>query len=346
MSKKSRTLKRARAQLARETGEQPDLPVTKARGPADLVSGIPYVLGFEPSESLVVMSLVGPRRRFGPLIRVDLVDESLIPLLIGQVMRLVVGHGWQSVVAIAYSEERSSVDDIMRPLTARLESADVMVFESLGVSAGRWWSYTCANPSCCPTQGTPFDASSSPVVTAMVASGMGKLASRDDLRAVVAPESDERRRSVAAACRLLEDTLTPAPDLSGSSPVMRRIVTDALDRDELDLATIAELLTMVQDLGHRDAAWMMMTRPDAADHFELWRQVMRVAPDDLLPPAGTLCAFAAWLSGHGVLAAHACERVAEVATEYSMLGLVQQALEMGVDPAIWARVEAARQESM
>jgi hypothetical protein len=339
MSKKSRTIKRARVQLTQQG-------VTKARGPGDLVSAIPYLLGFEPSESLVVTSLVGARRRFGPTIRVDLVDESLIPLLIGQVLRLVVGHGWESVVAVAYSDRRRSIDDIMRPLTARLQSADVMVFESLGVSAGRWWSYTCTNPNCCPAEGTPFDASSSAVVTAMVASGMGKLASRDDLRAVVAPESDARRRSVAAACRLLEDTLTPAPDLSGNSPAMRRTVTEALGRDELDLATISELLTMVQDLGHRDAAWMMMTRSVATDHFDLWRQVMCAAPDDLMPPAGALCAFAAWLSGHGVLAAHACERVAEVAPEYSMLGLVQQALATCVDPATWTQVEALRVESM
>ena len=45
--------------------------------PADLAAAIPYLLGFPPEESLVVISLRGPRKRIGLTMRWDLPDESL-----------------------------------------------------------------------------------------------------------------------------------------------------------------------------------------------------------------------------------------------------------------------------
>ncbi len=70
MSRKSRTLKKARRGDARTS-----LPVSKMRGPGDVAVMIPYLLGFQPLESLVLVALEGARKRFGPVLRVDLVDD-------------------------------------------------------------------------------------------------------------------------------------------------------------------------------------------------------------------------------------------------------------------------------
>jgi hypothetical protein len=78
-----------------------------------------------------------------------------------------------------------------------------------------------------------------------------------------------------------------------------------------------------------------MTRADAELHFQLWRQVMTAADDDLLAPAGSLCAFAAWLAGRGAVAATAVDRVAEVAPDYPMLLLIRDAIESGLSPDAW-----------
>jgi hypothetical protein len=61
---------------------------------------------------------------------------------------------------------------------------------------------------------------------------------------------------------------------------------------------------------------------------------MTLADDDL-PPAGSLCAFAAWLAGRGALAATAVDRVSEVAADYPMLGLIRDALESCMSPDVW-----------
>ena len=44
----------------------------KLRSPADIIDAIPYLVGFEPHDSLVVLSLRGPRSRLGLTARVDL----------------------------------------------------------------------------------------------------------------------------------------------------------------------------------------------------------------------------------------------------------------------------------
>jgi hypothetical protein len=99
---------------------------------------------------------------------------------------------------------------------------------------------------------------------------------------------------------------------------------------------VADLMLAVQDIRSRDQVWSAMTRADAPDHFELWRQAMQCAPDELMAPVGGLAAFAAWLSGRGVLASHAAERVLAVQPNYSMAQLILGLCEQSVNPSVWS----------
>jgi len=67
---------------------------------------------------------------------------------------------------------------------------------------------------------------------------------------------------------------------------------------------------------------------------------MRCVPDDLLAPAGSLTAFAAWLQGSGVLSSHACDRVLAVYPRYSMAQLIAEVLQSGVNPCRWDEIGA------
>lgn len=96
------------------------------------------------------------------------------------------------------------------------------------------------------------------------------------------------------------------------------------------------LVLAVQDVGIRDRAWSAMTRANAPDHLALWRHVMQCSPEPLMAPVGALAAFAAWLSGRGVLASHAAERVLVVHPDYSMARLVLGLCERSVNPSVWS----------
>lgn len=73
--------------------QTPDEPIVTMRSPADLIDALPYLMGYHPSDSIVVVALHGPRRRLGGRLRVDLPPEpedwpALAPQLAEQ---LVVG---------------------------------------------------------------------------------------------------------------------------------------------------------------------------------------------------------------------------------------------------------------
>ncbi len=323
MSKNSRILKKARAELRSGTR-----PVAQAKGPADVLAMIPYLVGFPPFESIVVLALEGPRKRFGPCIRMDLVDADDAATQADYLASVVAHHQFGPVIIVAYSEDSDKAAAVVEPLQSRLAGAGVSIVELMRADGRRWWSYQCGNGLCCDPRGNFYDADSSSMAATAVLAGMSKAASRDDLRACFEPGDESLRAQVAQTCAALEPRRQP-PDLD-------RLLDAALNtRGPLTVEQLAVLATAVQPIPARDVAWSVMNRENAAEHLQLWAQVTRVAPDRLLPAVGSLAGFAAWLSGSGVLASHAAERVERVDPTYSMNRLLIRCLEMTVNPQEW-----------
>lgn len=314
----------------------PSVPVSRLSSPGDVVSMIPYVLGFVPTDSVVLVALEGPRSRFGPVVRIDLpVERRSIPAHVDQLTAFTARQGVDAVLVVAYAAEARSADRTVRSLLAGLRAQGVRVHEALRADGSRWFSYTCRK-NCCPTIGTPYDPETSrPAVEAVVA-GLTRVDSRDRLREQFEPALGGLRDQVAAACRRLAST---QPDLAVATGAELKGLLDAAVEPGADVATrIATLLLAVRDERACTAAMTMMTRPDARLHFEAWREVMRLAPDDQLAAPGSLCAFAAWLDGHGVLAWHALDRIGAVGVKPPLAVLVEGLLERVVPPWVWDEV--------
>ncbi len=330
MSKKSRTLRAAPISSADRAGA-----VTKLSGPGDAIAMIPYLLGFTPHESLVVIALEGPRRRFGPCIRMDLVTETAdVPAQVEFVEALVRQHSFEQVMVFAFSAQGESAATVLRSVQHCLGAAGVDVLDAVRADGARWWSMSCVDAACCNPGGTAYDSDSSRVAAEAVLAGLQRAPDRESLRASVAPlPSGLRRAEVAAAVDAAVEAIDPfGPKPADPTALIRAGLAAP---SALTVAEVAELAVAVQHLPTRDAAWAMMSRANAGDHFELWRTVMQSVPDQLLAPVGSLTAFAAWLSGSGVLASHACERVLTADPEYSMARLVAEALTGCLHPDTW-----------
>ncbi len=321
MSKKSRALQKARS--------GGPIPRTKVKSPADIVSVIPYLLGFDPVESVVVIGLEGPRRRFGPCFRLDLVEaDEDVDAQVGYIESLVEQLSLRSVLIVAFSSSADRADPVVRGVCAMLRLRHVEIHEGLRADGERWWSYTCDNPDCCTPEGTPYDVSTSRVAAEAVVAGMQRLPSRDELRRQFDP-SAARQAAVSAA---LETLAEQPPSKAKVDELIGKGLRTPTALDDTDLAL---LVSWLQDLRRRDAVWTSMTRATAGAHFALWSQVMRCSPDYLMPPAGSLTAFAAWLKGTGVLASHATDRVLAVEPTYSMAKLLQAILDSAINPKDW-----------
>ena len=88
----------------------------------------------------------------------------------------------------------------------------------------------------------------------------------------------------------------------------------------------------------RDVAWAEITRENAGSHVDLWRDLVRRSPRELLPGASSLLAFAAWQHGDGALAWCAIDRCLEVDPDYSMAHSVAEVLTRALPPGVWEQI--------
>ena len=325
MSKRSRTLKKARRHAA------PGRPVTKVRGASDTLALVPYLFGFVPVESLVVISLQRGGKQFGPMLRLDLPEPEDREMVADQMMVVLRRQQLTRAVVAVYSSEPEVADPFARLVLDRLRSQRVEVVDAFRGDGRRWWSYVCGDPWCCPAGGTEYDAGASPAALDAVLAGMTKAPDRDALRGQFAADPVARAVVAREVAVLRQEGVSPM-----RTDEIAALVPRVLDGAELSPREQAHLLLSLSLLPQRDEVWGAMRRDTAERHLERWRVLMRAAPDELLAPIGSLTAFAAWLSGRGVLASHAVDRVLGVRPDYSMALLVQRALETAVDPREWS----------
>ncbi|MEU4476595.1 DUF4192 domain-containing protein [Micromonospora sp. NPDC023966] len=348
--------------------ERPRLAV---RSPADLVAAVPYLLGFHPADSVVVVAVRGRRVVFAA--RGDLPGPGTDPRPAARHLAGVVARqGTDAATVIGYGPA-TRVTGAVDAVGEALDEAGLLVLDALRVTEGRWWSYLCAEPACCPPEGTPYDAAASEVSAAAVFAGQVALPDRAALAAQVSPLGGPvrvaMRRATARARRRLaglageasglaaeaSGPVGEAADLAGEATAGERTgpageaagtgrsvrsagagaVRTAFRRhrrgERLGDDEVAWLTVLLTHLPVRDQAW---SRTDGRDaDISLWNDVLRRAEPELIAAPGSLLAFAAWRAGHGALASVALERVLAAHPGYSLAVLLDDALRRGLSPS-------------
>ena len=179
-------------------------PAVRVGTPAGMLAVVPHLFGFTPDSSLVVISTDPQGRKITSSLRYDLPDppdRALSADIAGHaLMVLTRGHAGTAVV-IGYGPGLlvTPVADAIREAAAR---AGLRLHDVLRVEDGRYWSYTCTDPSCCPPGGVPFDPAAHPAGTAMAAAtGQPVLAGRAALEATVTPVTGAAAEAMSSATR-------------------------------------------------------------------------------------------------------------------------------------------------
>ncbi len=326
-------------------------PVLKLREPAEIVAAVPYLLGFQPVESVVVLSLRGARRRVGLILRGDLPSGDVAADALAAMAEHIARDGAAEAVVVIYADDETGMWPLLRPA---LEDRGVRVREALRVSAGRWWSYLCGSERCCPTEGTPVVPATetggpSRVAAQLVHAGMAALPSREALAETIRPDSGVRllamEQAVERRVSELAGQLANRGALTRQRAAWRSQLTAVL-RDRLEGAYVplgddvaASLLLAVLDLPTRDQAaeWVEGVRGEAA--ISLWTELTRRAPPGYDVAPATLLANTAWRTGHGALARIAVERALAVDPSYRLARLIERALDAGINPVGMRRRE-------
>ncbi|TVZ04444.1 DUF4192 domain-containing protein [Trebonia kvetii] len=340
---------------ARGAGAAPDTSTPGLRvrigSPESVLAVIPGLLGFDPRHSFVVIGAELARREVRVTLRYDLPDPGeprLAAVLAEQAVALLSAQGVSTAVAVGYGAD-GTVSPVAAAFLDRAAAAGITVAELLRTEGSRYWSYVCAEPACCPPEGTPFDGAGHPAARALRATGSRVLPSREDLAATVAAAGGQPGRAMRRATRqALSNISRCAARMShAGEPVSTRRLTNVLGQlavreairryregEPIDPEDAAWLTVALRQVRVRDDAWARMDTEHRDAHQRLWTDLTRLARPGYVAAPASLLAFVAWQSGDGALANVALDRALADNPRYSMALLLREALDAGAPPAM------------
>jgi len=351
------TTQRTKGQGTKGQGTKPsrakaDPPAAETRVRVSSVAGflavVPHLLGFHPSQSMVVVGLNERSGRIMLGFRYDLPDppDAARSRDIAQHASTVLKARRIKIAIAAGYGPGTLVTPVAEALREVLLGVGITLRDLLRVQDGRYWSYACQDPGCCPPDGVPFDGPAHPAAAALAAAGITARPDRAALAGSLAPLAGPAAQAMARATERAQhrarELAAAAPEPTASQRLVidvgRAAVRDAIgayrgggeitDHDEL-----AWLSVSLADLRVRDEAWARMDPRFRSAHQRLWIDVVRHASEPYVPAAASLLAFVAWQSGDGALANIAIERALAADPGYSMAQLIGQAVDAGLPPS-------------
>lgn len=312
--------------------------------PDDILGAVPFLLGFHPADSLVVVAFAGggARGRLRVTTRWDLplpsgALDQFVPLLRREEVTHVIlaGFGPGALVTPA-------VDEVVR----LLGEAGIAVVEALRAEGARYWSYVCPRAECCPPEGRAYDSVAGQVATRAISEGLVALPDRESLEQTVAPlrgaardrmrdvtrlvAADVRARLVGAA----DPGRVPAEFVADGLARVRGAVAGFAARGRLPDHEAARLGIDLAVIRVRDEAWTLMDDDSQDTHLALWLDLTRRLETPFVPPVASLLSAAAWRRGDCALAGIAVERALAADPAYSMANLLAQGLRQLISPLV------------
>jgi hypothetical protein len=324
--------------------------------PGELIEAIPYLLGFHPRESLVLLGFESTdpvRPMTGTVqvaLRVDLPPDVSEPIDIEPLIETMRGSGASAVAAMIHSADVGDPAGPAGKWTALADAvstavavADMALVDFLLSDDSRWWSLICADPRCCPPTGRARAVGCSKAAAQATLAGLVALPDREALEAQLDGDTELTRRKLQPHLEQAEHRVTRAVLSNGVGRLTRADAT-ALKKACRDKAATAarqaKLLTPEQlarfgvalsDIDVRDELWLAVD-DQSLDAGQLMHELLTrlPAPYDAAPLF--LYGWHQWRAGNGTLAAVAAERALESDRGYSAARLLLQAVRSGLDP--------------
>jgi hypothetical protein len=332
-------------------------PAVRLSEPGEIAAALPYLIGFQPRESLVVVSLRGSTGEFGLTARIDLPPAEHRPPVLGGLVRSVGTDRPGAVLLLVVSEEddppagpTGATDlphrdlphrDLVHEAVLAFDAAGVAVRQALLVRRERWWSYDCPRPCCAPEAGTPLPAGDSPLAAAGALTGQVVVADRAALVRRIAPVGFLAAAGMARACDEVGDDLARRSAEHGWDVVVEEgwaAVLAAVEAhspgsvERLTDRQVARLAWGLRDVDLRDRALALALGRSAAAAEAVWTDLTRRAPAPLDAAPATLLAVTAWVRGDGAMANVALERALSSEPSYTFALLLRRALDACMRP--------------
>ncbi len=320
------------------------------RTPEDILALVPYVLGFLPEDSVVLMTTGDSGTPFHA--RTDLPDspeglEAVAELLVDAVVR----NGARQGVVVLYTADAQLASEMLSTLRSHLQAIGVGIAVALRADDGCY-----ADPDDPDAEPVAYDVEDHPLAAQAVFDGRVTYRTRQELSDSLVTNDPDAVERVAELCEAAADRLASAgrhplgprqPSRLRSTLVVEglwardRLRAGVSEATVLDDADVARLLVALVCAEIRDVLWAEIDQAGARAQVAFWTDVVRRAPLDVVAPAAALLAFAAWQAGDGALSWCALDRCREADPGYSMGQLIAATLQAAMPPSSWKPIDPA-----
>jgi len=334
--------------------------------PVDVLSAVPHLLGFHPSQSLVLVCLSsshGQSARVGMIARIDLPEEGHADEVADALLPAVAREDPDAAVLIAYGTPEDDGTVAAEVLSAALTEVGVRVRARLVVVEERWQSIDSPGrnvwaevpgPDAAPSLEFAVVTGSAPVASRSVLEGRCAAGPRADAvgrecaRLLLTDSEVTVERGTAVWGRLLRDgtdlagfsdaavALAAVSLHAGGTPALRDalagwLTPGFLTAQEMHPVALAGLRE------HVPLPWWEspQRQADPATAARLLDRLIQVAgclPDPYAVPVLTVLAHTAWNQGNGIIARVALDRARAADPAYYLAALLDRMVTEGMQP--------------
>ncbi|MDQ4053428.1 MAG: DUF4192 domain-containing protein, partial [Actinomycetota bacterium] len=244
-----------------------------ARCPDDVLALVPVVLGFVPSDSVVMLTFGAVQAFHARVDRPDGPDE--VAEVVESLLRPARRHRVRQVVFVVYGDDDGTVAGLAAALREEFAAAGVEIAEMLRADGRHWFPLLGEHPD---APGVPYDVGAHPFLAHAVLRGQVTHDSRGALAASLEVDPARAARVGELVAALPDDWLS-VDHLPAEKVLMEGAWVHALVSARTDAGTnlsdeeVARLLCAIQVRRIRDAAWCPLTRATAAAHVAFWTDV-------------------------------------------------------------------------
>ncbi|WP_103351585.1 DUF4192 domain-containing protein [Amycolatopsis sp. CA-128772] len=315
-------------------------PPADLREPAQLLAALPYLIGFRPAKSVVLLGHLPPANDPGLILRGDLPRrEHRAHQARALASRFATGSHVGVSLAVVGGRRRpgsppphAGFVDALRDELADIGLPVLHALWAATITEGAPWG-CYLNADCGGELPDPRAT-----VTAAEATERGTVAfdSRDELEALLTPRSPEAltRRSAA----LSQLPCPPSPDLNEAASAIRAAFFrqrrgEGPPTDE-EAVSVASALTLPEI---RDVCLAMAIPSETSEAREaerMWLTLVREIPPPERAEAAVLLGFTAYMRGDGAFAGMALENALEAAPDHVLARLLKTVLDRGTAPEV------------
>ena len=318
--------------------------MTTLTSPHDLLAAIPFLIGYHPQNSLVLVALKD--EAVGMAMRVDMPSDlqaSGYDLLASHFLRDEVDGAF----VVAYVGDGAvDPENVLINTSAALVRAGIDIKESLIVRDNRFRSMLCSDLTCCPPEGSvvpdldssriaaehviaghpmPFESVDGLVQSIAAVPSSFERAWQDEVHAFwVSSDSEEIQE-------LQRDGATAIIDLAGE-------YREGRGAEDRELA--ARVIGRLSDIQVRDFALGSHADESADYYWVMWRDLLRIAPRGFVAPVACLFAAMAYERGEGALAHKGLDRALGDDDQYSLAHLLRRVFTAGWPPQSFSAMRA------